>query len=110
VARGTKQTADPARDAIALASVGARPIPAAIPPPDATPFPAPREVPRAPPSPRERHGPQRPVKVIYGVAHLCTAQNLSPPRSDAELQRLCEDAACEIERLRALERPRPWTD
>ena len=44
----------------------------------------------------DRHGPQAPVTVPYGIAHLRVLLNLHDP----DVDRLCEDAALEITRLR----------
>ena len=48
------------------------------------------------PAASDRHGPRQPLTDPYGVAHLCTVMNLHDP----DVDRLCEDAALEITRLR----------
>jgi len=54
------------------------------------------------------HGPRRPPSTRFGRGHLRKVMSLS---SDANLDRLCEDAALEIERLRAARPNRmPWPD
>ena len=120
MARGTKRPAASAREPIALTNIGARPAPAAIPGaltiPGAPvpPVPATLEAlnPKTPqpPTPAQRHGPQQPVKQPWGLAHLCALLNLSVPRCDAELHRVCEFAARKIELLRLHQRPEPWPD
>ncbi len=49
------------------------------------------------------HGPRRPSSSRFGREHLRKVMALS---ADANLDRLCEDAALEIERLRATRPPR----
>ncbi len=52
-----------------------------------------------PPQPfAPNYGPRRPPSTRFGPEHLRKVMALSP---DANLDRLCEDAALEIERLRA---------
>ena len=54
------------------------------------------------------HGPRRPPSTRFGPEHLRKVMSLS---SDANLDRLCEDAALEIERLRTARPLRlPWPD
>ena len=54
------------------------------------------------------HGPRRPPSTRFGPEHLRKVMSLS---SDASLDRLCEDAALEIERLRTARPLRlPWPD
>ncbi|MDO8632525.1 MAG: hypothetical protein Q7R41_18745 [Phycisphaerales bacterium] len=52
--------------------------------------------------PVRTHGPARPVTALHGVSHLRAVVNLR----EADLERLCEDAACELERLRVGNRKR----
>ena len=61
-----------------------------------------------PPQPFEPiHGPRRPPSNSFGREHLRKVMLLS---SDADVDRLCEDAALEIERLRARPAPSAWPD
>jgi len=72
-------------------------------PPPATPQGDATVGPASPPDPPPaRHGPVRPVTPLHGISHLRAALNLR----DADLERLCEDAACELERLREGNRKR----
>lgn len=58
--------------------------------------------------PNRGHGLQGgPLKVQYGAEHLRRVLSLS---ADASTERLCEDAAVEIERLREGQAPAPWPD
>ncbi len=50
------------------------------------------------------HGPSGPVEVLYGVNHLRRVLDVS---ADVNIQRLCEDAAVELEELRK-EPTAPW--
>jgi hypothetical protein len=52
--------------------------------------------------PVRTHGPAGPVTALYGISHLRAAMNLR----EADLERLCDDAACELERLRVGNRKR----
>ena len=52
--------------------------------------------------PIRTHGPSRPARTLYGVEHLRAATNLR----GVDIECLCEDAACELERLRESQRPR----
>ena len=53
------------------------------------------------------HGADKPVETPYGVAHLREVMKLS---ADVPIERVCEDAAMEIERLTANQKPTAWPD
>lgn len=50
------------------------------------------------------HGPPGPVEALYGVAHLRRVLNLS---AEVHIERVCQDAAVELEELRK-EPSAPW--
>ena len=56
-------------------------------------------------STRHTHGANEPVVGRYGVERLRHVLGLS---GDVDFGRICEDAASEIERLRAKQSPTPW--
>ena len=77
-------------------------------PPPATPQGATTEVPASPPDPPPaKHGRAGPSRTLYGLSHLRAVQNLS---TAVPIDQVCEEAALELTRLRAEQRPRRWTD
>jgi len=58
------------------------------------------------PEPR-RDGPAGPARTLYGLSHLRAVQNLSTAVS---IGQVCEEAALELTRLCAEQRPHRWTD
>ncbi len=65
-------------------------------PPPAKPCPEPR-----------REGPAGPAPTLYGFAHLRAVMNLT---AAVPIDQVCEEAALELTRLHAEQRPRRWTD
>ena len=61
-----------------------------------------RRQPEPEPATTATYGPQRPVQVKHGADRLRAVLELS---ADVDLDRLCEDAASEIEYLRTLPKP-----
>ena len=57
---------------------------------------------RPPDPPPARHGPAGPVRTLYGLSHLRAVQNLS---TAVPIDQVCEEAALELTRLRADQRP-----
>lgn len=62
---------------------------------------APANPPDPPPA---RHGP---APILYGFAHLRAVMNLT---AAVPIDQVCEEAALELTRLRAEQRPHRWTD
>ena len=60
-----------------------------------------------PDPPPARHGPAQPARTLFGLAHLRDVLRLS---ATADVNQVCEDAACELERLREQAPRRPWRD
>jgi hypothetical protein len=69
--------------------------------------PAAPPMPDSPPCARATFGPQQPVVRPFGAERLRRLMRLS---RDVPVDRLCEDASAEIERLRERERPHRWLD
>ena len=64
--------------------------------------------PESPPDPPPaQHGPTGPARTLYGLAHLRAVQNLS---TAVPIDQVCEEAALELTRLRAEQRPHRWID
>lgn len=60
-----------------------------------------------PDPPPHKHGPAGPAPTLYGFAHLRAVMNLT---AAVPIDQVCEEAALELDRLRAEPRPRRWTD
>ena len=62
---------------------------------------------RTPDPPPAKHGPAGPARTLYGFAHLRSVMNLT---AAVRIDQVCEEAALELTRLRAEQRPHRWTD